>query len=90
MSENAFDLVSTDEMIHELARRHDELVVIRNTQGKTGKHSSNRLFIKTEIYPRTRGRRYDVLDATEMLTSAQDCIVRGLFADNKEEGEDVT
>ena len=76
------DLITTDNLIAELANRHDELIIIRNTQDKTVR-DAERIFIKTR--PPISGRRYNVVDATEMLTSAQDFIVRSCFEEGEED-----
>ena len=54
------ELVSTEDLIKELAARHKELIVIREHKKSA---NEDRLFVKTE-------GGFDLMEATEMLQAA--------------------
>ncbi len=59
------DLVSTDDLIKELAGRHKELIVIREHKKRV--HQDN-VFVKTGFGKKGRkGKGFDLVEATEML-----------------------
>lgn len=67
------DLISTSDLIHELASRHKELIVLR--EHKKGVDSVN-VFIKTGFG--CKGRRdlgFDLVEATDILQAAHKQLV---------------
>ena len=59
------DLVSTDDLIEELATRHKELIVIR--EHKKGIDEDN-VFVKTDFGKKgCQDKGFDLIEATEML-----------------------
>ncbi len=68
MANDALDLISTDDLIEELASRHKEIIVIR--ERKRVKHEDN-VFVKTTFGKKGRpDKGFDLVEATEMLHAA--------------------
>ena len=64
----ALDLVSTDDLIRELANRHSEIIVIRECKKKTNQDD---VFIKTSFGKKGRkDKGFDLIEATQMLHAA--------------------
>lgn len=64
------DLVSTDDLIQELAARHRELIVIRENKKRATKAKvpEDNVFVKTDFGKKGRGDKgFDLIEATQML-----------------------
>ena len=73
------ELVSTDDLIKELAHRHKELIVIREHKKKV--HEDN-VFVKTNFGVKGRvDRGFDLVEATEMLHSAHRQLIHDYLDD---------
>ena len=67
------DLVSTSDLIHELAGRHREIIVIR--EHKKGQYEDN-VFVKTAFGKKGRqDKGFDLVEATDMLQAAHKQLV---------------
>lgn len=76
------DLISTDDLIEELAVRHKEIIVIR--EHKKDKNADN-VFVKTQFGKRAhKGKGFDLLIATQMLQSAHWQLVYDYLGDVQE------
>ncbi|KKM73901.1 hypothetical protein LCGC14_1405810 [marine sediment metagenome] len=68
------------ELIEELARRHDELIVIRpNASNRAGSRDELKTFCKTK----TPDGSYDLFEAIEMLHAAQVGLMRDCIVNNE-------
>jgi len=62
------ELISTDDLIHELANRHREIIVIR--ERKKGNNEDN-VYVKTGFGKKGRtDKGFDLVEATQMLHAA--------------------
>lgn len=65
--EENLELVDSDDLIHELANRHDELIVIRNDQKK---YHQDKVFVKTGFGNKgNQEKGFDLISAIEMLNA---------------------
>lgn len=68
MTETDLDLVSTGDLITELANRHEEIIVIREYKKHT---NEDNVFVKTNFGKKGRqDKGFDLIEATQMLHSA--------------------
>lgn len=64
------DLVPTDDLIHELADRHREIIIVREYNRK--KVNVDKIFVKTCFGKKGReDKGFDLVRATQMLHAAQ-------------------
>lgn len=62
------DLISTSDLIEELANRHSELIVIREYKKKVNRDN---VFVKTGFGKKgRRDKGFDLIEATQMLHAA--------------------
>jgi len=76
------DLVSTDDLIGELAGRHKELIVIREYKKRI---RQDNVFVKTGFGKKGReDKGFDLVEATEMLHAAHWQLIHDYLDDVKE------
>jgi len=80
------NLVSTGDLITELASRHKEIIVIRECKKRINKDN---VFVKTNFGKKGRqDKGFDLIEATEMLHATHWQLIHDYLDDIKEKSND--
>lgn len=75
------ELISTDDLIEEVASRHSEIIVIRNCEKKA---NTDNVYVKTQRGPLSReDKNFDLVEAQQMLQAASVQLTYDFLGDTK-------